>query len=163
MTRPHLHYDCVKNFPSQRPIIIAHANPSHKSQIICQKSISENTIFQEDIKECVNFRGERNEHMHICIAHVSRSCTIQIILQTFSLSFFTLSPDLYEILDSVRSDPYIQFYFFGPNKKMRVKMPNLRRNITISNGEVFFSTPFTYIKFVWGGLQSRFHFKPNLG
>ena len=60
----------------------------------------------------------------------------------FSLSFFTLSPDLYEILDSVRSDPYIQFYFFGPNKKMRVKMPNLRRNITISNGEVFFSTPF---------------------
>ena len=89
----------------------------------------------------MNFRGERNEHMHICIAHVSRSWTIQIILQMFSLSFFTLSPDLYEILDSVRSDPYIQFYFFGPNKKMRVKMPNLRRNITISNGEVFFQHP----------------------
>ena len=59
----------------------------------------------------------------------------KIILQMFSLSFFTLSPDLYEILDSVRSDPYIQFYFFGPNKKMCVKMPNLPRNITISNGE----------------------------
>ena len=88
-------------------------------------------------------KGERGERTYACMAHVSRSWTIQIILQMFSLSFFTLLPDLYEILDSVRSDPYIQFYFFGPNKKMRVKMPNLRRNITISNGEVFFSTPFT--------------------
>ena len=92
----------------------------------------------------MNFRGEggTNICMHICIADVSRFWTVQIILQMFSLLSFTLSPDLYEILDSVRSDPYIQFYFFGPNKKMRVKMPNLPRNITISNGEGFFSTPF---------------------
>ena len=79
-------------------------------------------------------------YMH-CRCEQILDCTNNPV-NVFTL-IFTLSPDLYEILDSVRSDPYIQFYFFGPNKKMRVKMPNLPRNITISNGEGFFSTPFS--------------------
>ena len=65
MTRAHLHYDFVKNFPSQRPIIIAHANPSHKSQIICQKSISENTIFQEHIKSVWSSGGGGASELHM--------------------------------------------------------------------------------------------------
>ena len=35
---------------------------------------------------------------------MGRSCTIEIILEMFALSFCTLSLDLYKILDSVR--PY---------------------------------------------------------
>ena len=69
MTRAHLHYDFVENFPPQRPIIIAHANPSHKSQIICQKSISENTIFQEHIKS-VWTSGERETNICIYALHM---------------------------------------------------------------------------------------------
>ena len=74
-------------------------------------------------------------YMH-CRCEQILDCTNNPV-NVFTL-IFTLSPDLYEILDSVRSDPYIKFYFFGPNKKMRVKMPNLPRNNTISKGEVFF-------------------------
>ena len=77
-------------------------------------------------------------YMH-CRCEQILDCTNNPV-NVFTL-IFTLSPDLYEILDSVRSDPYIQFYFFGPNKIMRVKMPNLPRNITISNGEGFFQHP----------------------
>ena len=100
--------------------------------------------FKNILKLCELQGRGGNEHMHTCIAHVSRSWTIQIILQMFLLSFFTLLPDLYEILDSVRSDPYIKYCFFGSNKEMHVKMPNLPRNITISNGEGFFSTTFIF-------------------
>ena len=59
---------------------------------------------------------------------------------------FTLSLDFNEVLDSVRSDPYILFYFLGPNQKMRAKMSNWPRNMKVSNGEVFFSTPFIRVK-----------------
>ena len=80
-----------------------------------------------------------NEHMHAymhCRCEQILDCTNNPV-NVFTL-IFTLSPDLYEILDSVRSDPYILFFYFFGQKKMRVKMPNLPRNIPISNGEAFF-------------------------
>ena len=101
----------------------------HKSQIIYQKSIYENKIFQA----CELQGRGGNQHMDISIAHVSRSWTIQIILQMFSLSFFTLSPDLYENLDSDGSDPDIQFYFLVQiknackNAKFAQKYHNIKR------------------------------------
>ena len=42
--------------------------------------------------------------MGLRIEHVGISCTIEIILEIFALSFCTLSLHLYKILDSVR--PY---------------------------------------------------------
>ena len=41
--------------------------------------------FKNILKVCELQGRGGNEHMHTCIAHVSRSWTIQIILQTFSL------------------------------------------------------------------------------
>ena len=105
--------------------------------------------------KCVNFRGGGNKHMHAymhCRCEQILDCTNNPV-NVFTL-IFTLSPDLYEILDSVRSDPYIQFYFFGPNKNMRVKMPNFPRNITISNGEGFFQHPLSLFLI-------QFHFSNN--
>ena len=57
-------------------------------------------------------------YMH-CRCEQILDCTNNPV-NVFTL-IFTLSPDLYEILDSVRSDPYIQFYFFNPNKKNACK------------------------------------------
>ena len=51
--------------------------------------------------------------------------------------------DLYEISDSVRSDSCIQLYLYGPNSRVCLKRHNWPENIKISNGEGFFSTPFS--------------------
>ena len=109
----------------------------HISPIYVKRVFMKIQYFKSIYKFC-ELQG-RGEHSY---------CTCEQILDytnnpgNVSLSFCTLSSDLQEILDSVRSDTYIQLYSFGPNYKMRVKMPNLSRNIKKSNGEVFFSTPF---------------------
>ena len=51
----------------------------------------------------------------MCNVHVNIFWTIQIILKTFLFSFFTHSSYLYQIFDSVISNPYFPFYYFDPN------------------------------------------------
>ena len=62
-------------------------------------------ILQENIKSKCIWTCEGIRGGGIRTAHE----TIQIILEMFSLSFCTLSSDLYEMLDSVRSDPTLLF------------------------------------------------------
>ena len=73
------------------------------------------------------------------------SCGTCLTFKTlFQVSFHTLLSDLYEILESVRSDSYLTLSIFCPNSKMRRNMSNLTRIIKISNGEGFFQYPLEY-------------------
>ena len=63
LTRTHLHYDFVEDFIHKNQSLLSMPNSSHKSQIICQKSIYENIIFQEYI-ESVWTSGERGERTY---------------------------------------------------------------------------------------------------
>ena len=83
MTRAHLHYDFVENFPPQRPIIIS--MPIHRinPKLYAKRVFLKIQYFKNILKVC-ELQG-RGGNEHICRVHVSRSWTIQIMLQMFSL------------------------------------------------------------------------------
>ena len=97
LTRTHLHYDFVEDFIHKNQSLLSMPNSSYKSQIICQKSIYENIIFQEYIESVWTFGGGGNKHMHAymhCRCEQILDCTNNPA-NLFTLIFYSFTGSLW--------------------------------------------------------------------